>query len=124
MKTDILVAGCGCSGLYLALNLSKDKEILIVTKSDAQSNDSYLAQGGMCVLTREDDYDAYFEDTLAAGHYEKTTAKSVEIMIRSSQDVLKDLIGWGADFKRMRMATCFIPERARTVPNVSSSMRM
>ena len=37
MKTDILVAGCGCSGLYLALNLSKDKEILIVTKSDAQS---------------------------------------------------------------------------------------
>lgn len=29
MKTDILVAGCGCSGLYLALNLPKDKEILI-----------------------------------------------------------------------------------------------
>ena len=99
MKTDILVAGCGCSGLYLALNLPKDKEILIVTKSDAQSNDSYLAQGGMCVLTREDDYDAYFEDTLAAGHYENDR-KSVEIMIRSSQDVLKDLIGWGADFKK------------------------
>lgn len=99
MKTDILVAGCGCSGLYLALNLPKDKEILIVTKSDAQSNDSYLAQGGMCVLTREDDYDAYFEDTLAAGHYENDRT-SVEIMIRSSQDVLKDLIGWGADFKK------------------------
>lgn len=99
MKTDILVAGCGCSGLYLALNLPKDKEILIVTKSDAQSNDSYLAQGGMCVLTREDDYDAYFEDTLAAGHYENDR-KSVEIMIRSSQDVLKDLIGFGADFKK------------------------
>ncbi|MDY3871837.1 MAG: L-aspartate oxidase [Roseburia lenta] len=99
MKTDILVAGCGCSGLYLALNLPKDKEILIVTKSDAESNDSYLAQGGMCVLTREDDYDAYFEDTLAAGHYENDR-KSVEIMIRSSQDVLKDLIGWGADFKK------------------------
>lgn len=99
MKTDILVAGCGCSGLYLALNLPKDKEVLIVTKSDAESNDSYLAQGGMCVLTREDDYDAYFEDTLAAGHYENDR-KSVEIMIRSSQDVLKDLIGWGADFKK------------------------
>ena len=83
MKTDILVAGCGCSGLYLALNLPKDKEILIVTKSDAQSNDSYLAQGGMCVLTREDDYDAYFEDTLAAGHYENDR-KSVEIMIKTS----------------------------------------
>ena len=99
MKTDVLVAGCGCSGLYLALNLPKEKQILIVTKSDAESNDSYLAQGGMCVLTNEDDYEAYFEDTMAAGHYENDR-KSVEIMIRSSQDVLKDLIGWGADFKK------------------------
>ena len=99
MKTDVLVAGCGCSGLYLALNLPKEKQILIVTKSDAESNDSYLAQGGMCVLTNEDDYDAYFEDTMAAGHYENDR-KSVEIMIRSSQDVLKDLMGWGADFKK------------------------
>lgn len=99
MKTDVLVAGCGCSGLYLALNLPKEKQILIVTKSDAESNDSYLAQGGMCVLTNEDDYEAYFEDTMAAGHYENDR-KSVEIMIRSSQDVLKDLMGWGADFKK------------------------
>lgn len=99
MKIDVLVAGCGCSGLYLALNLPKEKQILIVTKSDAESNDSYLAQGGMCVLTNEDDYEAYFEDTMAAGHYENDR-KSVEIMIRSSQDVLKDLMGWGADFKK------------------------
>ena len=99
MKTDVLVAGCGCSGLYLALNLPKEKQILIVTKSHAESNDSYLAQGGMCVLTDEDDYEAYFEDTMAAGHYENDR-KSVEIMIRSSQDVLKDLMGWGADFKK------------------------
>lgn len=99
MKTDVLVAGCGCSGLYLALNLPKEQQILIVTKSDAESNDSYLAQGGMCVLTNEDDYEAYFEDTMAAGHYENDR-KSVEIMIRSSQDVLKDLMGWGADFKK------------------------
>lgn len=99
MKTDVLVAGCGCSGLYLALNLPKEKQILIVTKSDAESNDSYLAQGGMCVLTNEDDYEVYFEDTMAAGHYENDR-KSVEIMIRSSQDVLKDLMGWGADFKK------------------------
>ena len=40
MKTDVLVAGCGCSGLYLALNLPKEKQILIVTKSDAESNES------------------------------------------------------------------------------------
>ena len=60
MKTDVLVAGCGCSGLYLALNLPKEKQILIVTKSDAESNDSYLAQGGICMLKDDSDYDSYF----------------------------------------------------------------
>ena len=46
--TDILIGGSGCAGLYCALQLPKEKEILIVTKSDARKSDSYLAQGGMC----------------------------------------------------------------------------
>ena len=57
MKTDILIIGSGCAGLYCALHLPKDKEITIITKSDVESSDSYLAQGGMCVLKSEDDYD-------------------------------------------------------------------
>ena len=81
MKTDIFIAGSGCSGLYCALKLPADKQILVISKSDLESNDSYLAQGGMCMLRDEDDFDAYFEDTLKAGHYENDR-KSVEIMIR------------------------------------------
>ncbi|MCR5654809.1 MAG: FAD-binding protein, partial [Lachnospiraceae bacterium] len=99
MKTDILIAGSGCSGLYAALHLPRDKKILILSKSDLERNDSYLAQGGMCVLKDESDYDAYFEDTLKAGHYENDK-ESVEIMIRSSGDVLKDLIACGARFAK------------------------
>lgn len=99
MKTDVLIVGCGCSGLYLALNLPRDKKILMITKSDAESSDSFLAQGGMCMLKDESDYDSYFEDTMKAGHYENDK-KSVEIMIRSSKDVVKDLIAAGADFKK------------------------
>ena len=64
-----------------------------------ESSDSFLAQGGMCMLTNEEDYDSYFEDTLKAGHYENDK-KSVEIMIRSSRDVVDDLISLGADFQR------------------------
>ena len=67
MKTDVLIVGCGCSGLYLALNLPRDKKILMITKSDAQSSDSFLAQGGMCMLKDDADYDNYFEDTMKAG---------------------------------------------------------
>ena len=44
MKTDILIAGSGCSGLYCALQLPRDKKITIITKSDLTSNDSFLAQ--------------------------------------------------------------------------------
>ena len=99
MKTDILIAGSGCAGLYCALHLPKNKQITIITKSDVESNDSFLAQGGMCMLKEESDYEAFFEDTLKAGHYENDR-KTVEIMIRSSQDVVKDLLSYGTDFQR------------------------
>lgn len=99
MKTDILIVGCGCAGLYCALNLPKDKKITIITKADVESNDSYLAQGGMCMLNEESDYESFFEDTLKAGHYENDKS-SVEIMIRSSQDVVRDLIDFGAEFQK------------------------
>ena len=51
------------------------------------------------MLKDDADYDNYFEDTMKAGHYENDK-KSVEIMIRSSRDVVKDLIAAGADFKK------------------------
>ena len=85
MKTDILIAGCGCSGLYCALHLPEEKQITII---------SFLAQGGMCMWKEDADYDSYFEDTLRAGHYENDR-ESVDIMIRSSRDVVQDLVGYG-----------------------------
>lgn len=99
MKADILIVGSGCAGLYCALNLPKDKNILIITKDIVEHSDSYLAQGGMCMLRDEDDFDSYFNDTMKAGHYENNPA-AVTTMIRSSQDLVKDLIGYGVDFAR------------------------
>lgn len=99
MKTDVLIAGSGCSGLYCALWLPRDKKITIITKSNLEKNDSFLAQGGMCMLKDESDYDSYFEDTMKAGHYENDR-ESVEIMIRSSQDVVDNLLSYGVDFAR------------------------
>ena len=99
MKTDILIVGSGCSGLYAALQLPRDKEITIITKSDCESSDSFLAQGGICMLKNDADYESYFEDTMKAGHYENDE-RSVDIMIRSSQDTIKDLISYGVDFQR------------------------
>lgn len=98
-QTDVLIAGSGCAGLYCALNLSSDTNITIITKATIEESDSFLAQGGMCMLKNDDDYDSYFEDTMKAGHYENDKT-SVDIMIRSSQDVVKDLVEIGVDFER------------------------
>ena len=60
MKTDVVIVGCGVAGLYAALNLPREKKILIITKSDVKSSDSFLAQGGICVLRDEEDYESFF----------------------------------------------------------------
>lgn len=99
MKTDILIIGSGCAGLYCALNLPKDKNILMITKDIVEHSDSYLAQGGMCMLKDPEDYDSYFYDTMRAGHFENDTA-AVETMIQSSPDLLDDLLSYGVDFQR------------------------
>lgn len=99
MKTDILIVGSGVAGLYCALNLPKEKNIIIVTKNKARRSDSFLAQGGICVLRDEDDYDSFYEDTMKAGHYENNP-DSVHIMIHSSQDVIADLVSFGVRFEK------------------------
>ena len=98
-RTDVVIAGSGVAGLYCALNLPKDKKIVIVTKDGVDQNDSYLAQGGICVLKDQDDYPSYFEDTMRAGHFENNE-HSVDIMIRSSVDVIPDLIRYGVEFEK------------------------
>lgn len=99
INTDIVIVGTGVGGLFTALNLPRDKQIVMITKADLESSDSFLAQGGICVLKNEDDYDSYFEDTMRAGHYENRK-ESVDIMIRSSREIIDDLIGYGVDFER------------------------
>ena len=123
MKTDILIAGSGCSGLYCALQLPRDKKITVITKSDLTSNDSFLAQGGMCMLKEQSDYDSFFEDTMKAGHYENDK-KSVEIMIKTSPEVVRDLVSTVPSSSEMKTAVLPTPKKAPIPPTVLFSTRM
>lgn len=104
MQEDVVIVGTGAAGLFAALNLPRDRKILIITKKDAESSDSFLAQGGICVLKDESDYESYFEDTMRAGHYENRK-ESVDIMIRSSREIIRELIGYGVKFERKDSGT-------------------
>ena len=96
---DVIIVGAGVAGLNCALNLPRDRKILIICKDTPDKSDSYLAQGGICRLVDEADYQGYFDDTMRAGHYENNPA-TVDCMIRNSQALIDDLIACGVRFAR------------------------
>ena len=117
LQADVVIVGTGVGGCFSALNLSEDLSIIMITKSDLESSDSFLAQGGICVLHDDDDYNSYFEDTMRAGHYENRK-ESVDIMIRGSQDVIHDLIGYGVDFAKEDGKLLYTREGAHSRPRI------
>lgn len=97
IKTDTVIVGSGVAGLFAALCLPESTDILVITKENLDECDSFLAQGGVCVLKSIDDFNCYFEDTMKAGHYENNP-ESVKVMIESSPDVIGTLVELGVKF--------------------------
>ena len=113
MECDVVIAGCGVAGLYAALNLPTSTRVIMLSKGAVDECDSMLAQGGICVLPEGSDYDAFFEDTMHAGHYEN-------IMIRSSRSVINDLLAMGVDFERKADGSLnFTREGAHSRPRIA-----
>ncbi|MBP5597760.1 MAG: FAD-binding protein, partial [Pseudobutyrivibrio sp.] len=112
-KYDVVIVGSGVAGLFCALSLPRDKKILCISKDALEGCDSFLAQGGICMLRDDEDYDAYFEDTMRAGHYENRK-ESVEIMIKSSRDVIGDLVEFGVEFEKKDGEFVFTKEGAHS----------
>lgn len=82
----------------------------MITKQEADQSDSFLAQGGICMLRGEDDYNDYFEDTMRAGHYENDK-KAVDLMIRSSNSIIRDLLQRNVTLRELRTENLILPEK-------------
>ena len=96
---DVLIIGAGAAGLNCALHLPERMQALVVCKGGLKESDSFLAQGGICVLRDEGDAQGYFEDTMRAGHYENDPA-TVRCMIEHSRETIEELIARGVRFAR------------------------
>ncbi len=96
---DYLIAGTGVAGLCCALNLPASARVLLLSKAAADESDSFLAQGGICMLRGQEDFAGYFEDTMRAGHYENDEA-AVRLMIESSPSMIAELVSRGVRFAR------------------------
>lgn len=115
---DVIIVGTGAAGLYCALNLTQRFRILMLTKQKADESDSFLAQGGICMLRGEYDYGPYFEDTMHAGHYENDR-DAVDLMIRSSNSIIRDLVRRGVRFARTKDGELdFTREGAHSRPRI------
>lgn len=115
---DVVIVGTGAAGLFCALSFPTDRNICVITKENADESNSFLAQGGICVLRGEEDYAEYFEDTMRAGHYENSE-DAVEIMIRSSNQIVRTLLQYGVDFDRDGDgALSFTKEGAHSQPRI------
>ena len=93
-NVDVLIIGSGVSGLYSALNLSDDLDILVVSKGKIDCTNTYLAQGGLSVARNEEDIPDFIEDTLKAGQY-KNDLDAVKVLTSESIENVKELVSLG-----------------------------
>ncbi len=116
-KYDVIIVGTGVAGCFTALHLPQDMNILMITKGGLEESDSFLAQGGICVLREDDDYSSFFEDTMRAGHYENR-AEAVDFMIKNSRSVIRELIGYGVEFNKSAGQLSFTREGAHSTNRI------
>jgi L-aspartate oxidase len=67
-RCDLAVVGGGIAGLYAALCVGEEADVLLLSKGPLRSSASYLAQGGVAAATATDDSpEQHAEDTVRAG---------------------------------------------------------
>lgn len=94
---DVVIVGSGVAALVCALSLPKDQNIVLITKKSLIDSNSYLAQGGICVMRGDSDRDSFIEDTLRAGHFQNDK-EAVEILVDESNAAIKTLQELGVVF--------------------------
>jgi L-aspartate oxidase len=104
MQTDFLVIGSGIAGLTYAIKVAEacpDKQVLVVTKSNADETNTKYAQGGIAVVNdlENDSFDKHIEDTLIAGDG-LCNEEIVEIVVKEGALRVNEIIEWGARFDK------------------------
>ena len=96
-KYDVLIIGAGISGLYAAMNIPKEKKVLVICKDIPWECNTFYAQGGMATALNEADIEAHVADTMAAGAFHNNQ-EAVEILSRTSLDTTASIVEHGMPF--------------------------
>lgn len=99
---DFLVVGSGVAGLTFALKVSEFGSVGLITKDRLEESATKYAQGGVAsVMADDDSCDLHVRDTVEAG---RGLCKEdvVRIICREGPSRVRELIGLGARFDRVR----------------------
>lgn len=97
---DTIIVGSGLAGLTAAYHASKKGSVAIITKSHLDISNSYYAQGGIAVVTDDEDtFESHIQDTLVAGRG-LCDRDSVEILVEEGQKCVQEIIRLGMQFDK------------------------
>ncbi|CDQ21469.1 L-aspartate oxidase [Halobacillus karajensis] len=96
--TDILVIGSGVAALQLAHHISRDMNVIILTKSTLSNGNSSLAQGGIAAALDDKDQTFYhFIDTILAGRL-INDHRAALMMTQEAPSLIRNLADQGCTF--------------------------
>ena len=98
---DVIIAGCGAAGLYAAINLPSELDILILCKRDLPLCNSSLAQGGIAGVYNSptDNIQYHQNDTLIAGSF-KNNVEAVHTLVSEAAQDIEHIIKLGVEFDK------------------------
>ncbi|WP_050615903.1 L-aspartate oxidase [Bacillus testis] len=97
---DVLIIGSGMAALQCAIHASVTKKVLLITKTDVRSCNTYLAQGGVAVAyAAGDSSESHKEDTMVAGRFHNRE-QAVSILVEDGFYAVDELVQEGMDFDR------------------------
>jgi L-aspartate oxidase len=99
-RFDVLIIGSGLAAATVALSLPAHMRIAMVTKKYVEDSASQWAQGGIAVVTGDDDsFESHVEDTLVSGAG-LCNAEVVRQVVKSGPEAVAWLIAQGVAFDR------------------------
>ncbi|MCC0684919.1 L-aspartate oxidase [Clostridioides sp. ZZV15-6383] len=120
LEQDVLIVGSGVSGLYCALNLDENLNVLVVSKSTIENNNTYLAQGGISTARNIDDIESFVEDTMKAGQY-KNRVEAVQVLADESIENVGQIVEYGMPLDKENGEIDYTREGAHSVNRIVHS---
>ncbi|MFK3905285.1 L-aspartate oxidase [Bacillus safensis] len=94
----VIVVGSGIAALSFATNISKNCQVIMMTKKQFSSSNSMLAQGGIAAaFSAHDSAEQHVQDTLAAG-CDHNDERTVQEIVRLGKHLVEQLVAEGCPF--------------------------